>query len=60
LVDVKEFNVGVFGKNDLNQPRTQIFISGTVQVNEKISSSFSLQTTVSQRRLNLTGSELDL
>lgn len=59
LVDVKEFYAEVFGDVDLNQPRTQIFISGTVKINEKISSNFSLQTTVSQRRLNLLGSELD-
>ena len=63
LVDIESFEVLVVGggvNNDLTQPRTQIVISGTVQVNEKISSSFSLQTSVSQRRLNITGSELDI
>lgn len=63
LVDIESFEVLVVGggsNNDLIQPRTQIVISGTVQVNEKISSSFSLQTSVSQRRLNIVGSELDV
>lgn len=63
LVDIEKFEVLVVGggdNNDLIQPRTQIVIAGTVQVNEKISSSFSLQTTVSQRRLNIEGSELDV
>lgn len=68
LVDVSRFDVTMVGaceqspcsESDLIQPRTQIFISGTVQVNQNISSDFSLQTTVSQRRLNLQGSELDV
>lgn len=62
LVDIDKFEIMVVapGKNnDGAQPRTQILIAGTVRINEKISSSFSLQTSVSQRRLNLTGSELD-
>lgn len=58
-VNIEKFDVFVIGTDDGNQPRTQIFISGTVRINEKISSDFSLQTTVSQRRLNLTGSELE-
>jgi len=37
-----------------NQTRVLIVIGGTVKVSEKISSSFSIQTTVSQRKLNLT------
>jgi prepilin-type N-terminal cleavage/methylation domain-containing protein len=62
LVDVDRFEAFVVGygtENDGVQPRTQLFISGTVRVNENISSDFSLQTTVSQRRLNLQGSESD-
>jgi prepilin-type N-terminal cleavage/methylation domain-containing protein len=62
LIDIDSFEVIVVGggnNNDLIQPRTQIVVSGTVKVSEKISSSFSLQTSVSQRRLNLAGSELD-
>ncbi len=48
-------------QNDgVDQPRTQIFIKGKVQISDRISSDFSLQTTVSQRRLNLVGSELDI
>ncbi len=61
-VDVDKFEILVVGTDTegLVQPRTQIIISGTVKVSEKISSSFSLQTSVSQRRLNILGSELDL
>lgn len=64
-VDVTRFNFTVAGSADCappaecHQPRTQISIEGNVRVNEKISSTFSLQTTVSQRKLNLEGSELD-
>ncbi len=43
--------------NDNRQPRTLMLIEGSVKVSDDISSAFSLQTTVSQRRLNLTGSE---
>lgn len=60
MVDIERFDVIVAGISDGNQPRTQIFISGKVQISERISSDFSLQTTVSQRRLNLVGSELDI
>lgn len=58
LVDIESFEVVVSGINDFNQPRTQLLVSGTVKVSEKISSSFTIQTTVSQRKLNLDGSEL--
>lgn len=60
-VDIERFDRFVVGSdtNGGTQPRTQIFIAGTVRINEKISSDFSLQTTVSQRRLNLAGSELE-
>lgn len=60
LVDIDRFDFTVSGIADFNQPRTQLFVSGTVRINEKISSSFSIQTTVSQRKLNLDGSELVL
>jgi len=56
-VDITRFVFTVAGTDDFNQPRTQISIEGDVRVNEKISSSFTLQTTVSQRKLNLAGSE---
>lgn len=64
-VDITRFNVTVAGTADCvppagcHQPRTQISMEGDVRVNDKISSSFSLQTTVSQRKLNLEGSEVD-
>ena len=38
---------------DGNQYRVLILIGGTVKVSEKISSEFSIQTTVAQRQLNL-------
>lgn len=64
-VDITRFNFTVAGTADCvppadcHQPRTQISMEGDVRVNDKISSSFSLQTTVSQRKLNLEGSEVD-
>jgi len=68
LVDINSFDFNVIEgcrRGDCTsvdgiQPRTQFFISGEVKINEKISSDFSLQTTVSQRRLNLPGSESDI
>lgn len=60
LVDIEEFNFQVSGISDFNQPRTQLFVSGSVKINDKISSEFSIQTTVSQRKLNLEGRELVL
>jgi len=58
LVDVTHMTFSVYsGVN--NQPRTQLSIEGDVRINDKISSSFSLQTTVSQRKLNLSGDEAD-
>ncbi len=36
-----------------SQPLVNIFIEGTVKANEKISSKFSIQTSVSQRKLNI-------
>jgi prepilin-type N-terminal cleavage/methylation domain-containing protein len=64
MVDIERFDVLVTATESFNdgvdQPRTQLFIKGTVQISDRISSDFSLQTTVSQRRLNLVGSELDI
>ncbi len=58
-VDVTKMTFSVYaGEN--NQPRTQLSIEGDVRINDKISSSFSLQTTVSQRKLNLEGDETGL
>ncbi len=64
MVDIDRFDILVTATRAENdgviQPRTQLFIKGTVQISDRISSDFSLQTTVSQRRLNLVGSELDI
>lgn len=64
MVFIERFDVLVTATENFNdgvdQPRTQLFIKGTVQISDRISSDFSLQTTVSQRRLNLVGSELDI
>ncbi|MEY2641079.1 MAG: hypothetical protein RL150_472 [Candidatus Parcubacteria bacterium] len=62
-VDVTDFTISTYGFEDCqsgsicHQPRTQIGITGNVEINDKISSTFSLQTTVSQRKLNLAGQE---
>jgi prepilin-type N-terminal cleavage/methylation domain-containing protein len=48
-IDKVEFIDSSYG----NQPMLTIIMSGTVKVSEKISSSFSLQTAVSQRRLEI-------
>jgi len=45
------------GVDDFNQPRTLLTVEGEVRINEKISSTFAIQTTVSQRKLNLGDSE---
>jgi prepilin-type N-terminal cleavage/methylation domain-containing protein len=58
-VDITNMTFSVYGGED-NQPRTQLSIEGDVRINDKISSSFSLQTTVSQRKLNLEGNETGL
>ena len=57
VIDIKRFEVTVAGTADFNQPRTQLTIQGEVSINEKIASDFTIQTTVSQRKLNLEGSE---
>lgn len=57
MVDIAKFNFAVRGTNVPQQPRTFVLIEGDVKVNDKISSSFQVQTTISQRKLNLVGSE---
>lgn len=59
FVDITAFEVTLAGLADFNQPRTQITVGGEVAVNEQIRSEFTIQTTVSQRKLNLEGSEND-
>jgi len=56
-INIKRMEVTVAGVLDFNQPRTQLTIEGEVSVSEKIASSFVIQTTISQRKLNLAGSE---
>jgi prepilin-type N-terminal cleavage/methylation domain-containing protein len=50
-IDFLEFNLQ--GTDSGAQPILSILISGTVKVSEKISSNFSIQTSVSQRILNI-------
>lgn len=59
FLDIDSWAITVTGAdtNSLIQPKTQITIDGNVRINNKISSSFVLQTTVSQRKLNLLGAE---
>jgi len=63
LVHIESFIVTLHGVSaagnidDFSQPRTQVTISGEVEVSETISSAFTVQTTISQRKLNLEGSE---
>lgn len=49
-IDTLEFQIS--GETD-GQPFLTIILAGTVKVSEKISSSFSIQTSVSQRKLNI-------
>ncbi len=39
------------------QPKVRVLIEGEARINQKISSAFTIQTTVSQRRLDLSGTE---
>lgn len=57
MVDVNRFEYNLSGIAVPNQPRTLVLIEGDVRINDKINSSFAVQTTVSQRKLNLTGDE---
>lgn len=52
-VDVDYMNFAVRQYNSGQQPAAEISIEGTVKVSEKISSKFLIQTTVSQRQLNI-------
>lgn len=50
-VDIEKLEFQISGANE--QPLLTIILSGTVKVSEKISSNFSIQTSVSQRKLNI-------
>lgn len=51
-VDIKYLEFDLTGTNLKQQPILTITMEGTVKVSPKISSNFSLQTSVSQRKLN--------
>lgn len=51
-VDIDNMSFTVLQSDAGEQPRTLISVLGTVQLSSRISSRFSIQTTVSQRRLN--------
>lgn len=50
---IEEFFVDVVGNVSGSQPRAFIFIKGYTQITEKTRSDFSIQTTVSPRKLNI-------
>lgn len=52
-VDIDHLSFYISGTTPLNQPILYINMEGTVKINEKISSNFSIQTSVSQRKLNI-------
>ncbi len=52
-VDIDYMNFGVFGLPVGQQPRVAINMEGTVTVSPRVSSNFTIQTTVSQRQLNI-------
>ncbi len=52
-VDIDYMNFGVFGLPVGQQPRVVINMEGTVTVSPRVSSNFTIQTTVSQRQLNI-------
>lgn len=59
-VDVETFIVipnDGYDTNDSVQPRTMLYVEGDVYISEKIQSRFRIQTSVSQRRLDVPGSE---
>lgn len=57
-VDIDNFVVKSYGYSDAGeQPRTFLFLDGKVVFSTKIQSSFSIQTTISQRRLDVAGEE---
>lgn len=58
LVDITNFQAAVHGGNvAFSQPRTVITVSGEVRASNDIRSSFDIQTTISQRKLNLENDE---
>lgn len=60
-VNVKTFIVipnDGYDTNDTIQPRTMIYVEGEVVLNERIKSDFRIQTSISQRRLDVPGSEI--
>lgn len=50
-IDVENSGFEVFQGNDNRQPRILMKVAGEVRTSPKISSAFSLQTSISQRRL---------
>lgn len=50
---VEEFYVSVLGNVSGSQPRVFLFIDGYSQITEKTRSDFTIQTTVSPRKLNI-------
>ena len=64
-VDITKMNFALYGESvpptqssgEFDQPRTLITIEGVVTISEDIQSTFRIQTTVSQRRLNIAGEE---
>lgn len=64
-IDITKLSFQLIGASDppsnaaapFDQPRTLLSLEGTFKVSEKIESTFAIQTTISQRRLNLPGEE---
>lgn len=56
-VDIDQLSFSQFGDGDFNQPKTVIFIEGTVSIASNIQSVFKIQTSISQRRLDIQGEE---
>lgn len=60
-VDVETFIVipnNGYDTNDSIQPRTMLYVEGSVFISDKIQSRFRIQTSISQRRLDVPGSEI--
>jgi prepilin-type N-terminal cleavage/methylation domain-containing protein len=64
-VDIKNLEFSLVGESEppnqstgeINQPITHIAVQGVVKISNDIESSFKIQTSVSQRRLNIAGEE---
>lgn len=52
-IDSLTFYDTAFGSASTYQPMLTVVMQGTVKVSEKVSSSFTIQTSVSQRKLNI-------